>query len=77
MPITDNYYCEPLYPARPQRNNFGAAPIIRIFISELWSQSSVTIVRICNKRFRRIWVFARAKAIFLASDAAVTLSQRC
>ncbi len=35
MPITDNYYYEPLYAARPQRKNFGAAPIIRIFISEL------------------------------------------
>ena len=77
MPITDNYYYEPLYPARPQRKNFGAAPIIRIFISELLAHSSVTILGIGSERFRRIWVFAIANAIFLASDAAATLSRRC
>lgn len=37
MPITDNYYYEPLYPARPQRKNFGAAPIIRIFYQRVMS----------------------------------------
>ena len=77
MPITDNYYYEPLYPARPQRKLFGAVPIIRIFISKLWSYRGVTILRIRSERFRRIWVFARANAVFLASDTAATLSRRC
>jgi hypothetical protein len=35
MPITDNYYYEPLYPASPQRKNFGAEPIMGMFISEV------------------------------------------
>ena len=40
MPITYNYYYEPLYPAFPQRKIFEAEPIIHIFISELCSQSN-------------------------------------
>jgi len=40
MPITDNYYYEPLYPAWLQGKIFEVDPIIHIFISELCFHSN-------------------------------------